>query len=791
MRVKRRKTMALLAAVSIVCAQSTVSDVFAAGAEEVAAQENNAVSIEYLTLQPGERDDSVNLNWYAPEGTQNAIVRMGDKTVEASVRALHTPTKVVEGKYTDTGKIVCQATVSGLSKGTEYSYQISYDNGNTWSKKYSYETPNAGEFRFGFTSDPQIKENGETNNGGWNPSDGKNQTGWAVMLDKMKEEDVNLIVSAGDQVEDQSWGKSSEYAAFFAPEEMTSLLYAPAVGNHDRHYMFDDHFNLPNEMSVDGNAASLNQVKTTFRGQNSGTSQSHGNYIQATADEIAQSAESNGVTPNKDGQYDFVERREMETKGNYYYLYNNVLFVTLNTGAYPGGNDNENAGNVNVPSASKDNSEAEAIVSNFRTNPNFMNFIALGDKKKREKVSVYSDNYSSGLSTNRDVWVYNYSGDKAKENAERMISFYNSERERCHQRFNESVIQGICLSDAKTKATYIQNIRSNDKNKISWSRGLFNRLCKNEIIDANDDSRLVMYRPFCKKNLYYNSSIIEMPSRWKSIYPDKKTENLVICVSGAPIKKGFSVLMTDCIQDLNLLEHSLCMPLYIYDKVNDGYDNELTLFDFLEENIEYKPKYKKRYAISDSALKKFQERYGSRVDKESIFYYIYAVLQSKGYVKAYEDNLSKEMPRIPMLDKFMDYVEVGKELADLHVNYERCIDPAEIGLIIDAVKPDYTVSKMKFKKQGKSVCRDTIIYNEYITISNIPERAYEYVINGKSAIEWIVEKYAVTVEKVSGIVDDPNIYQSSKYIFDLLISVIGVSLKTQDLIDRLPEYKEI
>ena len=416
---------------------------------------------------------------------------------------------------------------------------------------------------------------------------------------------------------------------------------------------------------------------------------------------------------------------------------------------------------------------------------------ALGDKKKREKVSVYSDNYSSGLSTNRDVWVYNYSGDKAKENAERMISFYNSERERCHQRFNESVIQGICLSDAKTKATYIQNIRSNDKNKISWSRGLFNRLCKNEIIDANDDSRLVMYRPFCKKNLYYNSSIIEMPSRWKSIYPDKKTENLVICVSGAPIKKGFSVLMTDCIQDLNLLEHSLCMPLYIYDKVNDGYDNELTLFDFLEENIEYKPKYKKRYAISDSALKKFQERYGSRVDKESIFYYIYAVLQSKGYVKAYEDNLSKEMPRIPMLDKFMDYVEVGKELADLHVNYERCIDPAEIGLIIDAVKPDYTVSKMKFKKQGKSVCRDTIIYNEYITISNIPERAYEYVINGKSAIEWIVEKYAVTVEKVSGIVDDPNIYQSSKYIFDLLISVIGVSLKTQDLIDRLPEYKEI
>lgn len=140
---------------------------------------------------------------------------------------------------------------------------------------------------------------------------------------------------------------------------MTSIPYAPAVGNHDRHYMFADHFNLPNQME------SLTEVKTTFRGQNSGTSQSHGNYIQATENEIKNNAASNGVTPNSDGQYDFSERRDMETQGNYYYLYNNVLFVTLNTSAYPGGNDEENANNPNVSSASRDNSEAEAIVNNF------------------------------------------------------------------------------------------------------------------------------------------------------------------------------------------------------------------------------------------------------------------------------------------------------------------------------------------------------------------------------------------------------------------------------------------
>ena len=330
------------------------------------------VSVEYLTIQPGATTASVNLNWYAPDGTETAMVRFGDITAQASVSELTAPTKLDTGKYTDTGKMVCKATVEGLTPDTAYTYQISYDGGQTWSQEYSYTTAKADEFSFAFTSDPQIKESQETDEGGWNPSDGTNQTGWAAMMEKLAGEGVNLVVSAGDQVEDQSWGKSSEYAAFFAPEEMTSIAYAPAVGNHDRHYMFADHFNLPNEMTVEGvdENGVLEQVRTTFRGQNNGTSQSHGNYIQATADEIANNSESNGVTPNADGQYDFTERREMETKGNYYYLYNNVLFVTLNTGAYPGGNDEENADNANVPSAAKDNSEAEAIVENFRTTMN-------------------------------------------------------------------------------------------------------------------------------------------------------------------------------------------------------------------------------------------------------------------------------------------------------------------------------------------------------------------------------------------------------------------------------------
>ena len=167
------------------------------------------------------------------------------------------------------------------------------------------------------------------------------------MMEEIADKNATLVVSAGDQVENQSWGKKSEYDAFLAPEELSSIAYAPAVGNHDRHYMFDDHFNLPNEMEIGEGENELTPVYTTFRGQDSGTSLSHGN--QATDDEISNKTNTNGVVLNEDGKYDYEERRIMETKGNYYYLYNNMLFVTLNTGAYPGTEE-----------------EAKEIVENFR-----------------------------------------------------------------------------------------------------------------------------------------------------------------------------------------------------------------------------------------------------------------------------------------------------------------------------------------------------------------------------------------------------------------------------------------
>lgn len=422
-------------------------------------------------------------------------------------------------------------------------------------------------------------------------------------------------------------------------------------------------------------------------------------------------------------------------------------------------------------------------------NQSFMNFIALGDKKKQETESIYIDNYASGLSTNRDVWVYNFSEEMACYNSKQMINFYNTERERCHREFRENEEMGVVINATqKVKETFLMNVRSNDATKISWSRGLFKLFCKDEKLENNGIIRSVSYRPFCKKSIMYNKKIIEMPSKWDSILPDDKHENFVICVSGSPIKKNFSVLITDTIQDLNFMEHSICFPMFMYDKEEKHKDAQMTFFGDIQENTEI---YRKRYAISDVALHRFKTIYGNRITKEDIFYYIYAVLHSKDYISAYEDNLTKEMVRIPTLEKFPKYVDIGKKLAELHLNYETPADASALGLEITVNKEDYSVNKMRFRKIGKENDKSTIIFNDHITIGNIPEKAYKYVVNGRSAVEWIMESYRIKTDKDSGITDDPNTYGDSKYIFNLLISVINVSLKTLDLIDSMPEYKEI
>lgn len=196
--------------------------------------------------------------------------------------------------------------------------------------------------------------------------------------------------------------------------------------------------------------------------------------------------------------------------------------------------------------------------------------------------------------------------------------------------------------------------------------------------------------------------------------------------------------------------------------------------------------------VTDYILHEAREKYRTNaITKEDIFYYVYGFLHSEEYRKQFAADLKKMLPRLPLVENAVDFKafsEAGRQLADLHLNYEKRPKPEQV--IVERKADDYIVEKMKFKsKQDKSV----IIYNNHITIKNIPLEAYDYVVNGRSAIEWIMERYQVKIDKASQIKNDPNDWAKEHndptYILDLLLSVITVSLETMKIVKGLPKVE--
>jgi predicted helicase len=263
--------------------------------------------------------------------------------------------------------------------------------------------------------------------------------------------------------------------------------------------------------------------------------------------------------------------------------------------------------------------------------------------------------------------------------------------------------------------------------------------------------------------------------------PTKDSSNLVINVPIIPTaQKGFDVFISDKIVDLQCMSNGQVFPLYWYEEKKES----VNIFD-----QESREKYTKNYSITDETLTLFTDQYyGIKITKEDIFYYIYGVFHSPTFRNLYKNNLTKEFPRVPFLVNFKAYCEIGRKLAQLHINYEKT--PQYSGVKVTKAKDDYNVSKIRFEEKDK---KTTIIFNDWIKIDLIPLEAYSYVINGRSPIEWVIDQYQYSVDKESGIVNDPNTYSKNggKYVFDLLLSLITLSIETTKLINELPKYEEI
>ena len=430
----------------------------------------------------------------------------------------------------------------------------------------------------------------------------------------------------------------------------------------------------------------------------------------------------------------------------------------------------------------------------------FDNLIPLAPEKKfaLNAQSIFST-YAIGVATNRDAWVSGFSKDKVTSNMRSMIDFYN-------QQIDENK-----LSTDTTKISWTVNLKKDHESKVRHS------LKENAFVET-------FYRPFNRINLYYHRPFIERPGVWRQLFPTSSNPNLVIAVSGIGQQKPFASLITDNISDLQVVDKAQYFPLYWYE---ENKNPQATLFDDAETD-----KYIRRDGITDWILKEVRNRFGGSkaITKEHIFYYVYGLLHSKQYCERFADDLKKSLPRIPIVDNvqdFMSFYKAGKELADLHLNYEQGINEQVVGQDRDClffaampmlahraygvdVNGDmdiwqnnwtnetyqyFAVDKMRFAKvrdkNGKLVADKThIVYNDHIAIENIPLKAYEYVVNGKPAIEWIMERYAVTIDKASQIKNEPNDWsrehEQPRYVLDLLLSVIMLSCQTVDIVNTLP-----
>lgn len=420
------------------------------------------------------------------------------------------------------------------------------------------------------------------------------------------------------------------------------------------------------------------------------------------------------------------------------------------------------------------------------------------EKKFDVASKSWFNTYAIGVATNRDAWVYGFSKEKVSGNMQRMIRFYNSET----KKLKSGEIKQPSLS--ATHISWTVNLKKDaEKGKShSFENSAFVESC---------------YRPYCKEYLYYDKPFIERPGLWSQLFPTPESENLVIMISGIGANKPFTSLISNRIPSLDTVEKNQCFPLYYYEKP-DASDM------FASDD-----KYVRKEAVSDYILKKARAQYrDEKIEREDLFYYVYGFLHSPDYRRAFSADLKKMLPRIPLVESASDFwafSRAGRKLAELHLGYESAEPYRALVVSSGASASDlpmfrgeaadarsaygtedpetlYRVSQMRFaktngtdKKGGakRTDDRSRIVYNEKLTIAGIPAEAYEYVVNGKSAIEWLMERYAVSTDKASGIRNDPNDYAAEHgdpaYIFNLVLRIITVSLETVKIVKSLPRLE--
>ena len=426
--------------------------------------------------------------------------------------------------------------------------------------------------------------------------------------------------------------------------------------------------------------------------------------------------------------------------------------------------------------------------------PAFEQFPVLGDKEAPTALRFF-EGYTQGLLTSRDKWVYGFGSKVVESSVKRMIATYNNDL--------PSVVEAVAGLPRSEREAAVSEIINTDQKQISWSRALKNaigagkklRFKPSAVVSAN-------YRPFTRQWVCFDRELNEFVYQLPSVFPEGRLPNLLICVDSRGSTKDFSALISDRLPDYEFISKGQCFPLFLYEAAN--IPGEINYGDADDMIIDG---YCRIDAVTDEILATFRKAYGEKVTKEDIFYYVYGVLHSPEYRTRFASDLKKMLPRIPLTKEAKDFKafsKAGRSLAEWHLNYET-VDPWPVKEFSEKLDLDteekYKVQKMTFarptpqqKAAGEKYDKSTIVYNSHVTLKGIPLEAYNYVVNGKPAIEWVMERYQFTRDKDSGIVNDPNDWcnehNEPRYIIDLVKRIVRVSMETIKIVKALPALNE-
>jgi predicted helicase len=393
-------------------------------------------------------------------------------------------------------------------------------------------------------------------------------------------------------------------------------------------------------------------------------------------------------------------------------------------------------------------------------------------KKGKSKKAIFKV-FSLGVATHRDSWVYDFNKNNLIKKIQYLITIYQQTLK--HSNFS-------------------------DKNKIQWDRELSKYLSRKiEKQFNNEQIILSLYRPFAQQYLYLDKHFNGMTYQWFDIYNKDDSDNKYISISGLGGSRPFHCLAHSKIISLDFLEKTQCLPLYTYDKNGNRQENitdwSLQQFrDYYNSIDPLQPPLRRGEKDKEKTLKKAsvsKKGWGDQITKEDIFYYVYAVLHNPKYREKYELNLKREFPRIPFYDDFFKWVNWGKKLVELHLNYEKIkpyplkrIDltltpnPSPIGEGKKGVKPKLKTDKIKHQ----------IIIDEVTILTEIPPLVWEYKLGNRSALEWILDQYKEKKPKDATIAEKFNNYRFADYketVINLLMRVTTVSVETMKIMEEM------